>query len=142
LCSTPFGIIGIFTEASVDAAAWLFECSTPFGIIGIFTFTPVGSWNTYTSAQRLSASLESSPCLLPHLALANLCSTPFGIIGIFTYAKFAERLYSSMCSTPFGIIGIFTATQRGKFLHKVECSTPFGIIGIFTKQEFYLADRA
>ncbi len=35
-------------------------CSTPFGIIGIFTFAPrLGELET-PGAQRLSASLESS----------------------------------------------------------------------------------
>src|ERR1700753_3628475 len=47
------------------------------------------------SAQRLSASLESSPrhLLLPLKGCAE-CSTPFGIIGIFTLFKLLghERL--------------------------------------------------
>src|SRR4051812_39179707 len=36
-CSTPFGIIGIFTFASALARDPDSPCSTPFGIIGIFT---------------------------------------------------------------------------------------------------------
>jgi len=37
VCSTPFGIIGIFTICVVNAAPDAVQCSTPFGIIGIFT---------------------------------------------------------------------------------------------------------
>ncbi len=36
-------------------------CSTPFGIIGIFTTLQASSGHSITGAQRLSASLESSP---------------------------------------------------------------------------------
>ncbi len=36
-CSTPFGVIGLFTEPELDVAMLLRECSTPFGVIGLFT---------------------------------------------------------------------------------------------------------
>ena len=84
LCSTPFGIIGIFTaaggtlerahasaqrlSASLESSLFALNnsqppplvCSTPFGIIGIFTRRPRATASTSPSAQRLSASLESS----------------------------------------------------------------------------------
>ena len=37
LCSTPFGIIGILTEAVLTPDESTALCSTPFGIIGILT---------------------------------------------------------------------------------------------------------
>jgi hypothetical protein len=134
-CSTPFGIIGIFTNRSQCPHPNLTLCSTPFGIIGIFTparrcastreqdvlnafrhhwnlhpalsASPLDSlrvlnafrhhWNLHaealrpsscrSSAQRLSASLESSLALeMRRFNPESVCSTPFGIIGIFTGA--------------------------------------------------------
>jgi len=109
MCSTPFGIIGIFTKSGATFTWKATACSTPFGIIGIFT-TGAGATNPgETSAQRLSASLESSPARVMLLSSGlYVCSTPFGIIGIFTLAVTAEPFGALMCSTPFGIIGIFT----------------------------------
>src|SRR5215207_560818 len=84
-CSTPFGIIGIFTE--------VFDEHGPrFGVLNAFRH----HWNLHLgcrssrpcrlpSAQRLSVSLESSPKCLTSTAPALACSTPFGIIGIFTW---------------------------------------------------------
>jgi len=62
------------------------RCSTPFGIIGIFTrYNGRFRRGAARSAQRLSASLESSPGIVTADFLEGLeCSTPFGIIGIFT----------------------------------------------------------
>ncbi len=207
-CSTPFGIIGIFTSistlapvaiegaqrlsASLESSLGLSymaipvalgaqrlsaslessrtfpqksgsafkTCSTPFGIIGIFT--PLTPWGVLTnrSAQRLSASLESSlrQCEYhqhnAHRHRAQRLSaslesspaddrdrTPPGCRG-------AQRLSASLessrglrignrrpdeCSTPFGIIGIFTFMGPSSNLAAGDlCSTPFGIIGIFT----------
>ena len=62
----------------------------------------------YLSAQRLSASLESSHSPALVLLRLNSCSTPFGIIGIFTHPRHYSILGQCVCSTPFGIIGIFT----------------------------------
>src|SRR2546423_2924411 len=45
----------------------------------------------YSSAQRLSASLESSPKVKVGTELLPvLCSTPFGIIGIFTAQRLSD----------------------------------------------------
>ncbi len=53
----------------------LIGCSTPFGIIGIFTGRRPTSTAATSRAQRLSASLESSPhatiCRLPRLHVLN-----------------------------------------------------------------------
>ena len=67
-CSTPFGIIGIFTCATYRLAAQNSKCSTPFGIIGIFTTaavpvlrrTPVLNafrhhWNLHESSERMKS---------------------------------------------------------------------------------------
>jgi hypothetical protein len=62
-------------------------CSTPFGIIGIFTRARIRRNTPYwQSAQRLSASLESSLADWRSRLTRprHMCSTPFGIIGIFT----------------------------------------------------------
>ena len=97
---------------STVASGWLRWCSTPFGIIGIFTSRMSSSARRLRCAQRLSASLESSrgwtdrrgprrDCVLNafrhHWNLHDLtggtgefiegCSTPFGIIGIFTHPE-------------------------------------------------------
>ena len=101
-CSTPFGIIGIFTGSRYTVIKASHACSTPFGIIGIFT-------------QRLSASLEFSPAVLnafrhhwnfhpparADFCDLNLCSTPFGIIGIFT-VLLPKHVNSDICELPFG----------------------------------------
>ncbi len=132
-CSTPFGIIGIFTPScKARMSAGLISCSTPFGIIGIFTSRACSTTARSASAQRLSASLESSHRISeinqPHVA----CSTPFGIIGIFTNESApgcrrgdgAQRLSASLESSP----GVNTHISDPQ----TRCSTPFGIIGIFT----------
>ncbi len=90
-CSTPFGIIGIFTDCFNYILRRNSECSTPFGIIGIFTRLPVISSRSILRAQRLSASLESSRGFLIKEPRHNRCSTPFGIIGIFTRAANAGQ---------------------------------------------------
>ena len=161
LCSTPFGIKGIFTGAEPHSVLVIVHaCSTPFGINGIFTALQVVADGTLTrSAQRLSASMESSRTPQQERELDDrACSTPFGIKGIFTRAR-ATLLERSprVCSTPFGINGIFTTSAAVLFsahrrvlnafrhqwnLHaqsvaacradSIVCSTPFGINGIFT----------
>ncbi len=132
-CSTPFGIIGIFTASLQWHPGSPPGCSTPFGIIGIFTTRTTSASQTGDGAQRLSASLESSRVYeVVGLVRGAMCSTPFGIIGIFT-SDFSFSFHcSSSCSTPFGIIGIFTALSFALDANRVLCSTPFGIIGIFT----------
>ena len=84
-CSTPCGINGILTYASHCEHRQAARCSTPCGINGILTLYPQASrranrlvlnalrhqWNPHlatspeqrdgTSAQRLAASMESSP---------------------------------------------------------------------------------
>jgi len=86
------------------------SCSTPFGIIGIFTAVKAKLLTPRLSAQRLSASLESS-LGLPMLIETDRtrCSTPFGIIGIFTQViarkhacgAGAQRLSASLESSRF-----------------------------------------
>ena len=161
-------------------------CSTPFGIIGIFTTSALNRSCRKHCAQRLSASLESSPFnRRPRsIQIIRLCSTPFGIIGIFTPRSgvgfsrvnvlnafrhhwnlhgFLSRTFpvaTVLCSTPFGIIGIFTRSPASNLSHSPvlnafrhhwnlhwvkaretntmpECSTPFGIIGIFTVHTWF-----
>ena len=135
MCSTPFGIIGIFTDATSRSADSLQRCSTPFGIKGIFTrlvrrrggrrrllcSTPFGIIGIFTRIYGTSTGRGLS-----------LCSTPFGIIGIFTRKIARHSGHRSQCSTPFGIIGIFTERSSGHEGEALRCSTPFGIIGIFT----------
>ncbi|MDT4952787.1 MAG: hypothetical protein QOJ02_925 [Acidobacteriota bacterium] len=131
-------------------------CSTPFGIIGIFTASGRMRLRNGLRAQRLSASLESSHVPRPSSTIAQpWCSTPFGIIGIFTelcetegnYLKGAQRLSASLessrpypCPTRPGD-SVLNAFRHHWNLHNrivideyplTMCSTPFGIIGIFT----------
>ncbi len=137
------------------------KCSTPFGIIGIFTASSTSpSTKSHGRAQRLSASLESSLLRPTRRRLGDGCSTPFGIIGIFTLVVLLTFGIAYLrCSTPFGIIGIFTlrpgcfrqtrlprAQRLSASLESslddfstwtyqvIACSTPFGIIGIFTRK--------
>ncbi len=111
MCSTPFGIIGIFTRLfpflytlfySVLNAFrhhWNlhvscnfepkceYRCSTPFGIIGIFTSerpTTIRRLRVL-NAFRHHWNLHIQVCAV--YKLNRKCSTPFGIIGIFTSLK-------------------------------------------------------
>ena len=118
-CSTPFGIIGIFTRGIRCPRSSRPVCSTPFGIIGIFTLqikrkrtlmavlnafrhhwnlhqcaTPVGLEKS--GAQRLSASLESSLVGDQLSRRHRKCSTPFGIIGIFTIRQLRLPRHSAV----------------------------------------------
>ncbi len=158
-CSTPFGIIGIFTRPTRRARLCQHPCSTPFGIIGIFThghgFVQVNRQPVLNAFRHHWNLHRDFPALQP-FRMAARCSTPFGIIGIFTRAgRSRARSRSSSCSTPFGIIGIFTCRassckstpscaqrlsaslesshlRRERLRSRLLCSTPFGIIGIFT----------
>ncbi len=131
-CSTPFGIIGIFTDNLGSApalGAWVLnafrhhwnlhplrgkrgihnhKCSTPFGIIGIFTRRRKSLMSGRGSAQRLSASLESSrgrdEDALPSLSVLNAFRHHWNLHLLMP----AWRARRWRCSTPFGIIGIFT----------------------------------
>ncbi len=87
-CSTPFGIIGIFTlQESLAGINSTQKCSTPFGIIGIFTliFSAFLPNILVLNAFRHHWNLHARPGILTRLAQL-MCSTPFGIIGIFTRA--------------------------------------------------------
>src|SRR2546429_1577854 len=112
--------------------------------------------HTY-SAQRLSASLESSPLgIAPapfpvavlnafrhhwnlHTRYACLRTTTPDVLNAFRHhwnlhlrprSRVSED--TDACSTPFGIIGIFTRMLSSRSNRWKRCSTPFGIIGIFT----------
>ncbi len=108
-CSTPFGVIGLFTPSRALPSRQWTKCSTPFGVIGLFTWLRV----LFRAAPRP-------------------CSTPFGVIGLFTprrqrgaarARKCAQRRLASLdCSLDDGSTSIGTGL----------CSTPFGVIGLFT----------
>ena len=157
-CSTPGGVIGIGTLASVrgqsatssvlnawrrhwNRHAWflgyaaraVYMCSTPGGVIGIGT--------------RLD---NDEPVKTP------LCSTPGGVIGIGTPEGsngFPDRCVLNawrrhwnrhanhrqdriagprQCSTPGGVIGIGTQSRPPARAYQGQCSTPGGVIGIGT----------
>ncbi len=110
LCSTPFGIIGIFTVFIIPALPVRIRCSTPFGIIGIFTPRWSNACRVVEGAQRLSASLESSPLMSP--------------LNMSPLVKSAQRLSASLESSRQTLDRVSNLPFR--------CSTPFGIIGIFT----------
>ncbi len=59
-CSTPFGVIGLFTRRLNIGDAKSIGCSTPFGVIGLFTRRLSLSSIFTASAQRRLASLDCS----------------------------------------------------------------------------------
>src|SRR5688572_9402024 len=84
-------------------------CSTPFGIIGIFTHATSGSSATASCAQRLSASLESSlprPLLLVNgLKVLNAFRHHWNLhsstsAGSGSSPPRAQRLSASLESSP------------------------------------------
>ncbi len=112
LCSTPFGVIGLFTRDGMGRVQASSGCSTPFGVIGLFTLS-------YAEI----------------LANVSRCSTPFGVIGLFTSETSPERMTVHGCSTPFGVIGLFTFAMPFTNSGYLKCSTPFGVIGLFTNRQ-------
>ncbi len=134
-----------------------FPCSTPFGIIGIFTRPTDASKLSCSSAQRLSASLESSPLRQRPSRSYIYVLNAFRHHWNLHLRGDEDNDIIGQCSTPFGIIGIFTGDRRdvraaaqevlNAFRHHWnlhlqrhqlrsffgQCSTPFGIIGIFTR---------
>ncbi len=156
LCSTPVGVIGIFTRARRCGAhsgfSVLNACrrhrnlhrlnifGNPFG---------VGVLNACRRHRNLHVSVVSTS------DSQYWCSTPVGVIGIFTRVRRLPRagqlvlnacrrhrnLHMSLlddllifyrCSTPVGVIGIFTTATGNFYRRNVLCSTPVGVIGIFT----------
>src|SRR6266436_4971439 len=83
-------------------------CSTPFGIIGILTDADAHLMTDTGGAQRLSASSEFSHT--PN----GFCGRKMLVLNAFRHhrnshgANCPAMPTSSMCSTPFGIIGILT----------------------------------
>ncbi len=173
-------------EVSVEVQA---KCSTPFGVIGLFTRLTVSAVHFGGSAQRRLASLDCSHAVVvpPRRSRAR-CSTPFGVIGLFTPSiprrefrpvcaqrrlasldcshatRFGDSLqahvlnavwrhwivhtasriadqFRELCSTPFGVIGLFTHPERPGRWGSFVCSTPFGVIGLFTPRELANAIR-
>ncbi len=136
LCSTPFGIIGIFTRELCrrvghhrnvlnafrhhwnlhgrgGAGGWLVDlCSTPFGIIGIFT--PLRRAHFHRRLAVLNAFRH-------HWNLHSRSSS-----RVHTSGSCAQRLSASLESS------LATIDRTCSRLSK--CSTPFGIIGIFTRR--------
>ncbi len=111
MCSTPFGIVGIFTRIVVILIIGALLCSTPFGIVGIFTNTNRNHFSDSQSAQRLSASLESSRRARreqsSHVRVLNAFRHRWNL-----HSSNPVYLTSNMlCSTPFGIVGIFTPRE-------------------------------
>jgi len=112
-----------------------YQCSTPFGIIGIFTMRPEVYEVDRIGAQRLSASLESSRYLLDSHSLQILVLNAFrhhwnlhihviqDKLLMRPAYRSAQRLSASLESSP--LAGVPNIAALG-------CSTPFGIIGIFT----------
>ncbi len=116
-------------------------------------------------AQRLTASLNGSPCRSGLLTAAWLCSTPYGVIEWFAAfaADVAEAALS--CSTPYGVIEWFarpwlavqdpdecaqrlTASLNGsqEMARRVAaacllCSTPYGVIEWFALEASHGPDR-
>ena len=144
-CSTPFGIIGIFTISQFIYPQTKSFCSTPFGIIGIFTRPKAASSTPGRPAQRLSASLESSrgragkrrrrgDLLNAFRHHWNLHAAHFTAYPKPAHA--AQRLSASLessqrptrwqssctsgCSTPFGIIGIFTGATHAVCICRIS----------------------
>ena len=123
LCSTPFGIIGIFTTVMLSQIATMIMCSTPFGIIGIFTVHAGRRKDPNYCAQRLSASLESSRrrqltrrhgCLSAQRLSASLESSrsrPSGV-GIPTRVLNAFRHHWNLHLACFLILHSQTCAQR------------------------------
>ena len=84
--------------------------STPFGINGIFTGASLtGRPHCFGGAQRLSASMESSQTRVSELERSER-----EVLNAFRHQwnlHFLDGLdekYRVKCSTPFGINGIFT----------------------------------
>src|SRR5690349_549123 len=87
-----------------------------------------------SSAQRLSASSEDSPCASATQCINAWCSTPFGIIGRLTLGVVVNY------KDPLVVLNAFrhhrkTHRQLGveSSIALVRCSTPFGIIGRLTR---------
>ncbi len=85
MCSTPFGIYEVGTEAAIQLLPDIQMCSTPFGIYEVGTIDP----------DRGST-------------FASMCSTPFGIYEVGTLTGTPTTLAGYGCSTPFGIYEVGT----------------------------------
>ncbi len=133
-------------------------CSTPFGIIGIFTTLRLSiARSTIFSAQRLSASLESSPPEgddMPARLFAVLNAFRhhwnlhqdgynFSVISPDVLNAFRHHwnLHVGRAESDCPQTGVLNAFRHHWNLHIYDfdttdngaaCSTPFGIIGIFT----------
>ncbi len=96
------------------------ECSTPFGVIGLFTTATGTARGHVPGAQRRLASLDCSR-LFNSISQASrqTCSTPFGVIGLFTGTGIGKQMLRHWCSTPFGVIGLFT-----RHLHRAPAAKP------------------
>jgi len=108
-CSTPFGIIGIFTYGNRVEVDYGDRCSTPFGIIGIFTspqFPTPHLRPPVLNAFRHHWNL--------HVFREGQGNEQTGVLNAFRHHwNLHPRGISTVdqlraCSTPFGIIGIFT----------------------------------
>ncbi len=157
-CSTPFGIIGIFTGGDFAWRTFPPECSTPFGIIGIFTFPSLLLSRLTVSAQRLSASLESSRRgnygrrarrvevlnAFRHHWNLHLTQGEFNRLAKHVLNAFRHHWNLHPCHRAEGqsCTYVLNAFRHHWNLHVIKmddstlrgrCSTPFGIIGIFTQ---------
>ncbi|MDT4952786.1 MAG: hypothetical protein QOJ02_924 [Acidobacteriota bacterium] len=101
-CSTPFGIIGIFTLQDSSDKLSTNMCSTPFGIIGIFTHT----------VDKSIVGLDQ-------------CSTPFGIIGIFTQGQ--NRVLAKL----FYVLNAFRHHWNLHISRLVSDLLPSGVLNAF-----------
>ena len=108
-------------------------CSTPFGVTVFFTPTRHEPSQSTSGAQRLSASLSSSPAhCVTRVGQDGRCSTPFGVTVFFTAVPFADPPAYCECSTPFGVTVFFTVKLPSPVTLPVVCSTPFGVTVFFT----------
>ena len=163
-CSTPCGINGIITLKAGTEAATLGLCSTPCGINGIITRGAClinrrdavlnalrHQWNHHQascvsscaacSAQRLAASMESSPRRPPvHIWLVAVLNALRHQWNHHVLPRQDE--FDSTCSTPCGINGIITAGSLPVSCVRCVCSTPCGINGIITPRRVIARRRA
>ena len=131
-CSTPFGITAYVTHVSRPALpclsvlnAFRHHCLRHNDFETVRGFPQCGVLNAFRhhclrhshlraphsqagGAQRLSASLLTSPDELDCTEPNTLCSTPFGITAYVTRRTCDLRWRSHLCSTPFGITAYVT----------------------------------
>ncbi len=109
-CSTPFGVIGLFTLHVPERATLRVVCSTPFGVIGLFTPPRHPRSSGVSCAQRRLASLDCSPNLAREVSRLTLrAQRRLASLDCSLRRRMFIVAQDARCSTPFGVIGLFTA---------------------------------